>query len=272
MMSRYQELISEHHILQEQVTEQPDAVDVKQTLQLIAQVRDAGATTRDPQQRERLRSILKHWGAYVYERSGEYPRTQLAPYEPRNAPTEVPIPREEGFCEKHGPYDASLGRCPYCVQESDPPPPPPPPDQVACKEEETDFGFRARLHAEEENFTQLPERRRGYEDVDETVAERAAEGMLGFLIVKEGMRRGQVHRVHHGTTIGRDRAKIVVRDPKVSKPHAKFTIEDDQFIIWDFGSENGTFVNGERIRGATVVNENDLIKIGDTVFVLKILG
>ena len=24
---------------------------------------------------------------------------------------------QEGFCEKHGPYDASLGRCPYCDRE-----------------------------------------------------------------------------------------------------------------------------------------------------------
>ena len=36
-------------------------------------------------------------------------------------------------------------------------------------------------------------------------------------------------------------------------------------------SENGTFVNGEAIRGATVLQENDEIKTGDTVFVLKTL-
>jgi len=194
--------------------------------------------------------------------------------------------REEGFCELHGPYDASLGRCPFCAKASDLPPAPPPlddelptdpwggqerPTRTPYDEEETDFGFRARLHEEEEDVTQWPDRGPAAQYEDETIVERAEEGLLGFLIVKEGMRRGQVHRVHQGATIGRDQAKIVIRDPKVSRPHAKFTIEDDQFVIWDFGSENGTFVNGERIRGATPLNENDVIKLGDTVFVLKTL-
>jgi hypothetical protein len=192
----------------------------------------------------------------------------------------------EGFCEKHGPYDASLGQCPYCARDSSLPPAPPPLDDelptdpwggrersayAAYDEEETDIGFRARLYEEEDQVTQLPERRGEGWDEDETVVERAETGMLGFLIVKDGMRRGQVHRIHSGTTIGRDRAKIILRDPKVSRPHAKFTVEDDQFIIWDFGSENGTFVNDERVREATALNENDVIKIGDTVFVLKTL-
>ena len=194
--------------------------------------------------------------------------------------------REEGFCEKHGPYEGS--RCPFCAQGRGLPPEPRPlddelptdpwggrerpPARVAYGEEETDFGFRARVYEEEEDVTQLPERRRGSEEEgDETVVERAVEGMLGFLIVREGMRRGQVHRIQHGTTIGRDQAKLILRDPKVSRPHAKVNVEDDQFIIWDLGSENGTFVNNERIRSATPLKENDIIKIGDTVFVLKTL-
>ncbi|MBN1485066.1 MAG: FHA domain-containing protein [Chloroflexia bacterium] len=192
---------------------------------------------------------------------------------------------QEAICPKHGPYDASLGRCPYCERESGLPPAPfsldddletdpfggrQAPAQAAYNEEETDFGIRAKVY-EDEDFTELPERRpAGWED-DETVVERAEEGMLGFLIVKEGMRRGQVNRIGNGTTIGRGEAKIILRDPKVSRPHAKFTLEDDQFMIWDFGSENGTFVNGTRIREATRLQENDVIKIGDNVFVLKIL-
>ena len=194
--------------------------------------------------------------------------------------------REQGLCEKHGPYDASLGQCPYCAQESGPPAAPRPLDDElptdpwggqerpaagAYDEEETDFGFRARLYEED---TQWPERRREGRDIDETIPygrERGEEGLLGFLIVKEGMRRGKVYRVQNGTTIGRDQANIMIRDTKVSRPHAKFTIEDDQFVIWDFGSENGTFVNDERIREAKRLQENDVIKVGDTIFVLKIL-
>lgn len=196
---------------------------------------------------------------------------------------------QEAFCEIHGPYDASYGSCPFCQRERGgglPPDPAPLDDELPTDpwggrerpsyaeydEEETDMGFRARVY-EEEDVTQWPESRPGGYADDETVVERSSreEGMLGFLIVKEGMRRGQVHRVHDGTTIGRDQARIILRDPKVSRPHAKFTVEEDQFMIWDFGSENGTFVNGERIREARMLNENDEIKIGDTVFVLKTL-
>jgi hypothetical protein len=132
---------------------------------------------------------------------------------------------------------------------------------------------------EEEDLdeTELPQRRRvapapsGLQDEEDTVVERAEAGLLGWLIVKEGLRRGQVYRLHSGITIGRDRADILVRDSKISRPHAKLTIESERFVLWDFGTENGTYVNGERIRQATPLNENDVIGMGDTLFVLKTL-
>jgi hypothetical protein len=80
-MSEYQELIAVHRALQKQLADQPDTVDMEIVLRLVAQTRDAGEHIGDSQQREQLRAILKHWGAFVYERRGEYPATQLAPHE-----------------------------------------------------------------------------------------------------------------------------------------------------------------------------------------------
>jgi len=213
----------------------------------------------------------------------------------------------EGFCNRHGPYDASLGRCPYCAREGGLPPEPPPLDDDlptdpwggrerrhgfaddeevtdprgggrAWEEENdeiTDLPMRRRsARDEDDDMTEFPQRRgdsRGGWEEDETVVERVETGLLGFLIVKEGARRGQVHRIRHGTTIGRGEAKILIRDPKISRFHAKFTVEEGQFYVWDFGSENGTLVNGSRIREATPLQENDLIRVGDTAFVLKTL-
>lgn len=199
----------------------------------------------------------------------------------------------EGFCDRHGPYDASLAQCPYCARERGLPQAPPPLDDEletdpwggrerpvgggtrsyeVDDEEVTEWPRQRRESWEDdEELTEWPSRRQGDWDDDETVVERAETGLLGFLIIKEGMRRGQVHRIRHGTTIGRREAKIILRDPKVSRSHAKFTVEDDQFHIWDFGSENGTFVNGKQIREATSLQENDTIKVGDTAFVLKTL-
>ena len=71
--------------------------------------------------------------------------------------------------------------------------------------------------------------------------------------------------------MGRKSGDLILDDPKVSNPHAKFKFENDAFEIWDFGSKNGTFVNGERIRSATKLKENDEVKIGDITFVLKVL-
>ncbi len=194
---------------------------------------------------------------------------------------------QEGFCEKHGPYDASLGRCPYCDRERGLPAAPPPlddelptdpwggrgrPARAAADDDVTEWPQRRRAGLDDEDMTELPERRKrvGWEE-DETVVERSESGLLGFLIVKEGMRRGQVHRIGHGTTLGRGDSDILIRDEKVSRLHAKFTVEDEQFFVWDFGSENDTLVNGERIREATALQENDTIKIGNTTFVLKTL-
>jgi pSer/pThr/pTyr-binding forkhead associated (FHA) protein len=48
-------------------------------------------------------------------------------------------------------------------------------------------------------------------------------------------------------------------------------IKDEKFILVDLGSTNGTFVNGEEITGATEIHQDDEIRIGNTVFVLKTL-
>jgi hypothetical protein len=207
---------------------------------------------------------------------------------------------EEKFCNLHGPYPANLPACPYCQGKSIPQSP-----QlsmmddaaptampggmgsrmgrgVSPEDQPTDAGFgmagggvvdqtdfavhRGGIHDDES--TQL-----GAVHVDAvTEIEDIGVGLLGILWVKNGRRRGQIFPIQEGTIIGRTQGTILLDDPKVSQMHAKFTVEDDQFVIWDFGSSNGTYVGGERIRAATPLKENDEIKIGDTVFVLKLLS
>lgn len=125
------------------------------------------------------------------------------------------------------------------------------------------------LDADDEEATSLG---RFGRDNDMTELDAVPTGMLGILWVKEGHRRGHVHRIKDGDVVGRRDSGLVLDDPKISNPHAKFTVENEQFIVWDFGSRNGTFVNGERIRAATPLKENDVIKMGDTVVVLKVLS
>jgi len=235
---------------------------------------------------------------------------------------------QEGFCDKHGPYPAHKGGCPYCEPASrqaagrpqrapsldddvtDPFAGRQSPNQAYDNSAETEHPNmrKGSRRGEQGSFEDLDEtdfpRRRGgggrggrggFEDLDETdfprrgrrgdgwkdddfdadstVVDRPTrKGLLGWLIVKEGNRRGQFFEVRHDYTIGRKVADIVVRDSKISRQHVKLKIKENQFVIWDLASENGTFVNDEEIMGATPLKENDEIRIGDTVFVLKTLG
>lgn len=55
-------------------------------------------------------------------------------------------------------------------------------------------------------------------------------------------------------------------DPRVSGVHAYLERRGPRWVIEDDGlSRNGTFVNGERLRGQRTLRDGDVIGIGDTV-------
>lgn len=67
-------------------------------------------------------------------------------------------------------------------------------------------------------------------------------------------------------TIGRSHEnQVVISDPKVSRHHFQVIQHDDgHFSLSDFGSTNGTYVNGRKINGEVYLNENDVIRVGNT--------
>ncbi|MBN1284099.1 MAG: FHA domain-containing protein [Anaerolineae bacterium] len=175
-----------------------------------------------------------------------------------------------GFCDIHGPYDPPHTSCPYCAANKGRPQPPP------ALEDELPTEFPAAPGAsdlDDDQVTQWPSRRTPDFDDDFTQIDAPAGSQepLAWLVIAEGPRRGHIIHVTPGQSIGRKGADVVWDDPKISRMHARITLEDGEFYLWDFGTANGTFVNGERIRAATAVRENDRIKLGDTIFVLKIL-
>jgi hypothetical protein len=196
----------------------------------------------------------------------------------------------ELVCQIHGPYDASYGTCPYCSNTLRRPNAPTPlnednlPTDLGARpgskpaagwdsEGATDLGgarSSKKFLDDDVDPTELGRYGRGQRD-DVTEIDNVVTGSLGILWVKDGPRRGQVYKIKDGTVVGRSTGSLVLDDPKVSNPHAKFTVEEEHFVIWDFGSRNGTFVKDKRIREATILDENDTIKIGEMVFVLKVL-
>ncbi len=150
------------------------------------------------------------------------------------------------------------------------PPPMPAPGAYAEDEGETQFPGAAGQSGsyDDEPPTDIPDK-----VVDETEIEpsEAEHGPLGLLWVREGMRRGKAYLVKDGCRIGREEGDIALDDPKVSEPHAKIKYEETGFVIVDFLSKNGTHVNGKKIAAVTPLKENSIVKIGDTIFVFKIL-
>ncbi len=57
--------------------------------------------------------------------------------------------------------------------------------------------------------------------------------------------------------------KIVLKRTDVSRRHAKLLLFEGNLILLDLNSENGTFLNGEKISLPKLVQPGDLVEIGD---------
>lgn len=65
-------------------------------------------------------------------------------------------------------------------------------------------------------------------------------------------------------TVGRDSTcDIVIQDEKASRKHCEIRLWQDDYVIKDLKSQNGTRVNDELI-GVLQLNPGDVIKIGST--------
>jgi sigma-B regulation protein RsbU (phosphoserine phosphatase) len=66
-------------------------------------------------------------------------------------------------------------------------------------------------------------------------------------------------------TIGRSsRNDICISDPFASRLHAEIRRENDQVLLVDNGSANGTFVNGQRVNATLRLQPGDVVRIGET--------
>jgi GAF domain-containing protein len=94
----------------------------------------------------------------------------------------------------------------------------------------------------------------------------ARENMSRFQILKGPMRGHSFELKDDTTLIGRGpESDIRIADASISRKHAKITRDGDRFLIEDLGSQNGTWIDGERIKPHTPwpIEEGLLIVMGD---------
>lgn len=69
--------------------------------------------------------------------------------------------------------------------------------------------------------------------------------------------------------IGRTGCDIVLNDPEVSRRHARIEIRDENFILRDLKSTNGTYINERHIQTAPLENRTEF-RLGSTVLMFLI--
>jgi len=88
------------------------------------------------------------------------------------------------------------------------------------------------------------------------------------LVVASGVHEGKAIPI---TTpqfvIGRDeQCQLRPASPAISKRHCALMVRGGQVFVRDFGSTNGTFVNGQLVEGEVELFDQDLLKVGPLEF------
>ncbi len=96
-----------------------------------------------------------------------------------------------------------------------------------------------------------------------------APGTDAFLVVMKGggLEAGERFDLFGGLSIGRStEADVRIEDRFASGVHARIYSRAGGYYVEDMGSTNGTFLNGEQLRGEERLNDLDEVRIGDTEF------
>ncbi|AOR24667.1 FHA domain-containing protein [Clostridium taeniosporum] len=98
-----------------------------------------------------------------------------------------------------------------------------------------------------------------------------SRGSFGLEVLKLGesidLKEGSVIPIRNDLTIGRkSENSISLSDQHVSGNHARVFIRNTGLFVEDLNSTNGTYVNGNRIKGKQKLSNKDEIRIGTSIF------
>lgn len=77
----------------------------------------------------------------------------------------------------------------------------------------------------------------------------------------------EVYVLEDNVSIGRGTQNdIILRDPYISKNHARITLDEEEYFLEDLESANGTLVNDTRVLDVVKLKDGDRIKFGQVEF------
>jgi len=92
--------------------------------------------------------------------------------------------------------------------------------------------------------------------------------LMPSIIITSGKQKGRFCRLGQTTNvIGRDEnLPIQILDDTISRRHLQILFDHRTWLYAaeDMGSRNGVLINGRKIEKETVLNDGDIIKIGNT--------
>ena len=91
---------------------------------------------------------------------------------------------------------------------------------------------------------------------------------MASIIIASGENAGQHYPLGHRTNvIGRaESVPIQILDDQISRKHLQIRYDEksDAYVAMDMSSKNGVYINQNRIKTETALQENDSIQIGNT--------
>jgi transcriptional regulator of acetoin/glycerol metabolism len=93
----------------------------------------------------------------------------------------------------------------------------------------------------------------------------------GFVVLWSGdAPRCNAHHVTRKLVVGRsDSADVTIEDQKLSRKHVAISHVAGGFLVEDLGSKHGTFVDGVRIAGARAIDDESVVRVGETILLLR---
>ncbi|MGL4550930.1 MAG: FHA domain-containing protein [Gemmataceae bacterium] len=95
---------------------------------------------------------------------------------------------------------------------------------------------------------------------------------LSLMVMTAGRQHGKALEIKTPQfLIGRDpQCQLRPASPLISKRHCALLIREEQVFVRDFDSMNGTFVNGEAVKGERELHHDDLLKVGPIELTIRL--